>query len=42
LDKHTGQFESHPFERSQLEIETFFRLKELDENIKKIEQQAAA
>lgn len=41
LDKYTGQFESHRFERSQLEIDTFLRLKELDENIKKIENLAA-
>lgn len=40
LDKHTGAFEAHRFPRSQLEMDSFLRLKELDENLKKMEQAA--
>lgn len=37
LDKHTGAFEAHHFPRSQLEMDTFLRLKEIDENLKKMD-----
>lgn len=40
VDKYTGQFEAHPLPRSQLEMDTFLRLKEVDENLKKMEQAA--
>ncbi len=40
LDKHTGAFEAHHFPRSQLEMDSFLRLKELDENLKRMEQAA--
>jgi hypothetical protein len=37
VDKHTGIFEAHYLPRSQLEMDTFLRLKEVDENLKKME-----
>ena len=40
VDKYTGDFEAHHFPRSQLEIDTFLRLREIDENLKKMEQAA--
>lgn len=42
VDKHTGAFEAHHFPRSQLEMDTFLRLKEVDENLKKMEKMEIA